>query len=181
MKKLSLIGIAGVVVVCLFINCSSIATAQIHSTIQTTDQKKESKMKQASGTFEVDLTPQQPDEGVDNPAINRMTIVKHFDGDLEADSKGQMLAHRTNIEGSAGYVAMEYVTGKLDRHSGSFVLQHSGIMDRSEPQLTVTVVPDSGTGELAGLQGKMTINIEDGKHFYKFEYTLPESDKGMLN
>ena len=133
-------------------------------------------MKTATGTFDVDLTPRQPDEGSDNTAINRMTLDKHFEGDLEADSKGQMLAHRTNVEGSAGYVAMEHVTGTLNGHSGSFVLQHSGIMDRGEPQLSVTVVPDSGTDELAGLTGKMMINIEDGKHFYEFEYALPEND-----
>lgn len=131
-------------------------------------------MQHASGTFEVDLTPQQPDEGIEDPTVGRMIIVKHFNGDLEAESQGQMLGFRTDVEGSAGYVAMERVTGTLNGRSGSFVLQHSGIMNRGEPQLSVTVVPDSGTGELAGLKGTMTIKIVDGKHFYEFEYTLSE-------
>jgi hypothetical protein len=84
-----------------------------------------------------------------------------------------MLSAATAVEGSAGYVAMELVTASLGGRSGSFVLQHTGTMTRGEPQLSVTVVPDSGTGELAGIAGKMTIRIEGGKHYYDFEYTLP--------
>ena len=85
-----------------------------------------------------------------------------------------MLAVRTDVEGSAGYVAMERVTGTLHGRSGAFTLQHSGTMTRGAQQLSVTVVPDSGTEELAGLAGKMTIDIVDGKHFYSFDYTLAE-------
>jgi hypothetical protein len=101
-----------------------------------------------------------------------MSIAKQFQGDLEATSKGQMLTAMTEVTGSAGYVAIERVSGKLHGHSGTFALQHSGSMTRGAPHLTITVVPDSGTGELVGLAGKMTINIVDGKHFYDFEYTL---------
>jgi hypothetical protein len=104
-----------------------------------------------------------------------MTIDKQFHGDLEATSKGEMLAAGTAVKGSAGYVAMEKVTGTLKGRTGTFVLQHTGTMNRGEPQLSVTVVPDSGTGQLAGLTGKMAINIADGKHSYEFEYTLAET------
>jgi hypothetical protein len=125
----------------------------------------------ASGTFEVKLNPQAPDDS----ALGRLTIDKQFRGDLEATSKGQMLAASTEVQGSAGYVAMERVTGELGGRSGTFVFQHSGTMTRGEPQLSVTVVPDSGTGRLIGLAGKMTIRIVDKQHFYDFEYTLPEA------
>jgi hypothetical protein len=125
----------------------------------------------ASGTFEVKLNP-QADDKVGDSTVGRMSIDKQFHGDLEATSKGQMLSAMTDITGSAGYVAIEWVSGKLHGHSGTFALQHSATMTRGAPQLTITVVPDSGTGELVGLAGKMTINIVDGKHFYDFEYTL---------
>jgi hypothetical protein len=126
---------------------------------------------QASGRFDVKLVPQAPEEG-DGAAIGRMTIDKEFHGDLAAVSKGQMLAHRTAIDGSAGYVAMEIVSGTLHGRSGSFVLQHSGTMAHGARELSVTVVPDSGTGELVGLSGSMEIIIADGKHSYAFEYAL---------
>jgi hypothetical protein len=104
-----------------------------------------------------------------------MLIDKQIHGDLEATSKGQMLAFTTEIKGSAGYVAMERVTGTLQGHTGSFVLQHNATMNRGVPQLSITVVPDSGTGELTGLTGKFDIQISDGKHSYTFDYTLPET------
>ncbi len=128
----------------------------------------------ASGTFEVKLNPQAPDDKVGHPTVGRMSIDKQFHGDLEATSKGQMLAVSTDVQGSAGYVAMERVTGTLHGHSGAFTLQHSGTMTRGVQQLSVTVVPDSGTGELVGLAGIMTIDIVDGKHLYGFDYTLTE-------
>src|SRR4051794_13256902 len=121
-------------------------------------------MTQAAGTFEVKLTPQ----ATDDPTLARLTIEKQFHGDLEGTSKGQMLSAATDVKGSAGYVAIERVTGTLQRRSGTFVLQHSGTMTRGAPQLSVTVVPDSGTGELAGLEGKLDIQIEGGKHSYRF-------------
>jgi hypothetical protein len=128
----------------------------------------------ARGPFDVKLTPMTPDD--DSAAatgVGRMTIDKQFHGDLEATSKGQMLAVRTAVDGSAGYVAMERVTGTLHGRTGTFALQHSGVMTRGTPGLSVTVVPDSGTGELVGLTGKMGIQIEGGKHSYELEYTLP--------
>jgi hypothetical protein len=127
----------------------------------------------ASGPFDVKVIPQAPDEA--GGGLGRMLLDKQFHGDLEATSKGQMLAAGTAVEGSAGYVAMETVSGTLHGRRGTFVLQHSGTMNRGTPQLTITVVPDSGTGELAGLAGTMTIDIAGGKHSYGFEYTLAET------
>jgi hypothetical protein len=129
----------------------------------------------ASGTFEVKMNPQAPEDKVGDPTVGRMSIDKQFRGDLEGTSKGQMLVAGTDIKDSAGYVAIERVIGNLHGHNGTFALQHSGTMTRGTPQLSITVVPDSGTGELLGLAGKMTINIVDGKHFYEFEYTLAQS------
>src|SRR3954451_24465772 len=131
-------------------------------------------MTHARGSFEVTITPQAQD-AAEGAAIGRLLIDKQFHGDLEARSKGQMLAAGTAIEGSAGYVAIEQASGTLHGRSGSFVLQHSGTMARGAGRLVITVVPDSGAGELVGLVGEMTINIVDGKHFYDFEYTLAES------
>jgi flagellar basal body rod protein FlgG len=125
----------------------------------------------ASGSFEVKLTPQ---DGEGSP-VGRLLIDKQFHGDIEATSTGQMLAFGTAVEGSAGYVAIEQATGTVSGRSGSFVLQHNGTMARGEGQLVITVVPDSGTGELAGLAGTMTITIADGKHLYGFDYTLDGS------
>lgn len=128
-------------------------------------------MPHAAGPFEVKLVPQS-DSSAD-PLLGRMSIDKQFHGDLEAISRGQMLSAGTDVKGSAGYVAMEKVTGKLHGREGTFILQHSATMNRGTPQLSITVVPDSGTGQLAGLTGTMTINIADGKHSYGFEYKLP--------
>jgi hypothetical protein len=105
-----------------------------------------------------------------------MSLDKQFQGDLEGTSKGQMLAVGTDVKGSAGYVAIERVTGALHGRSGTFALQHSGTMTRGAPQLDISVVPDSGTGELVGLAGKMSINIVEGKHFYDFDYTADAPD-----
>ena len=131
-------------------------------------------MNHASGTFEVKLAPQTDDKNGD-AALGRMTIDKQFHGDLEGTSKGQMLTGMTDVKGSAGYVAIEKVSGTLKGRTGTFILQHTGVMNRGVPQLTVTVVPDSGTGQLAGITGNLKIIIADGKHSYEFEYTLPES------
>ena len=122
----------------------------------------------ASGTFEVKLIPQS---AKDDP-VARMSIDKQFHGDLEGTSKGEMLSMGTAVKGSAGYVAMERVTGTLHGRKGSFALQHSGTMDRGQAQLAVTVVPDSGMGDLAGISGKLEIVITDGKHSYVFDYTI---------
>jgi len=127
-------------------------------------------MTHASGSFDVRLTAQQTAD----PVVGRMTIDKQYHGDLEAAANGEMLTAMTEVKGSAGYVAIEHVTGRLNGRTGSFMLQHSGTMNRGTPQLSVSVVPDSGAGELAGLTGKMDIIIDAGKHSYKFEYSLPE-------
>jgi len=126
----------------------------------------------ASGTFEVKMSPQPPDEGAGEVGIARMLIDKCFAGDLEGTSRGQMLAAMTSVAGSAGYVAIEQVTGTLAARSGAFVLQHTGTMTRGTPELTVSVVPDSGTGGLQGLSGRMQIIIDEGRHSYVFDYTL---------
>jgi hypothetical protein len=130
----------------------------------------------ASGTFDVKLTPQKADnKEAEAASLGRISIDKQFHGDLEATSKGEMLTAVTGTKGSAGYVAIERVTGTLHGRSGAFVLQHSGTMTRGTPRLSVSVVPDSGTGQLVGLAGELTIKIADGKHFYEFDYTLPET------
>lgn len=128
----------------------------------------------ASGTFEVRLSPQVDGEA-GGASVGRMLIDKRFAGGLEATSKGQMLAVRTATEGSAGYVAMELVTGRLDGREGSFVLQHSGTMERGAQRLSIDVVPDSGTGELVGLAGRMELDFSGGGHSYHFDYALGES------
>ena len=129
----------------------------------------------ASGTFEVTLTPQPGDDYADGAVLGRMTIDKQFHGDLDATSKGQMLTGMTSTKGSAGYVAIERVSGTLSGRRGSFILQHSGTMTRGAPTLAVTVVPDSGTDELTGLSGTMAIDITGGQHWYAFEYTFSAS------
>ena len=107
--------------------------------------------------------------------LGRFLLTKKFTGDLDASARGHMLSAGTCIKGSAGYVAIDQVTGSLDGRKGSFVLQHSGSMKRGAPTLSVMVVPDSGTGELEGLTGTLSINIVDGKHFYDFLYSFPAS------
>jgi hypothetical protein len=129
----------------------------------------------ASGTFEVKLAPQKEEGGADT-GLGRMSIDKQFHGDLEGTSKGFMLSSAaTVVKGSGGYVAMERVSGTLKGRTGSFVLHHSGTMTRGAAQLSVTVVPDTGSGQLEGITGTMTIKIDEGKHSYEFEYTLPET------
>ena len=127
----------------------------------------------ASGTFEVKVNPLPTHDSAEGANLGRMSIDKQFRGDLHATSKGEMLSAGTNVKGSAGYVAIERVTGTLHGKRGSFVLQHSGTMNRGAPSLLITVVPDSGTDDLAGLTGKMAITIVNGSHSYDFEYRLP--------
>ncbi len=130
-------------------------------------------MKHVTGAFEVKLAPQAAEESGGGAGVARMLIDKTFHGELDATSKGQMLA-AGSAAGSGGYVAMEIVTGALGGKKGTFALQHSGTMNRGVPTLVLTVVPDSGTGELVGLVGKMDIVMEGGKHSYVFDYSLPE-------
>jgi hypothetical protein len=130
----------------------------------------------AKGPFDVKTTPQGT--ATDPTAVGRLSLDKTFHGDLEATSGGEMLALRTAVQGSAGYVALERVTGTLAGRTGTFALQHWGVMDKGAPELKIAVVPDSGTGDLTGLTGTMTIDIQPGgKHFYAFTYTLPPTAK----
>lgn len=129
-------------------------------------------MSRATGTFEVKLSPQSNDPEQGGSTLARLTIDKQFRGDLDGTSKGEMLSAGTQTKGSAGYVAQERVSGTLGGTRGSFVLQHTGVMNRGAPGLTITVVPDSGTGDLAGLSGTMMIIIETGKHSYEFDYEI---------
>jgi hypothetical protein len=126
----------------------------------------------AAGSFDVTLAPQSPAPGIEPARLGRMTIDKRFHGDLDATSLGEMLSAMGQVQGSAGYVAIERVTGTLHGRRGSFVLQHRGVMHRGASELSVTVVPDTGTDELAGLAGSMQIKIEEGRHYYLFDYAL---------
>ncbi|HKS22219.1 MAG TPA: DUF3224 domain-containing protein [Thermoanaerobaculia bacterium] len=126
----------------------------------------------ARGPFEVKLTPQPLSYDAAGAMLARMTLDKQFHGDLEATSSGEMLSFGS-AAGSGGYVAIERVNGTLGGRHGTFVLQHNATMNRGVPALSITVVPDSATGELTGLTGAMNIIIEGGKHSYDFEYALP--------
>lgn len=129
----------------------------------------------ATGPFEVTLNPQAPDDKAEGSTLARMSIEKQYRGDLEAIARGEMLTVFTNIKSSAGYVAIERVTGTLRERKGSFVLQHSGTMTSSAQQQSITVVPASESGRLKGIAGKRTVKIADEKHSYDFEYALPEA------
>lgn len=134
----------------------------------------EDSLTHARGPFDVKMAPQPGLE----PPLARMSLEKRYHGDLEAESRGEMLSAGTAVAGSAGYVAIERVAGTLGGRQGSFVLQHTGTMNRGEPSLSITVVPDSGTGELAGLSGRLAIDIrEGGAHFYDFEYALTDEGR----
>lgn len=126
----------------------------------------------AKGSFEVKLVPQDLAFSHDQSGLGRMSIDKQFHGELEATGKGEMLSAGTAVKGSAGYVAIERVTGTLQGKQGSFVLQHSATMNRGAPRLTISVVPDSGTVALSGLEGNMAIEIAEGVHFYVFEFSI---------
>ncbi len=142
---------------------------------QTQPAQKQSMTNHATGPFDVRITAQEDKPA--EPQLNRMTLDKQYRGDMQGTGKGQMLTASTDVKGSGAYVAIERFTGTLKGVSGSFVLQHSGTMVQNAPHLTITVVPDSGTEDLKGITGKMTINIAaDGSHTYEFEYTLPQQN-----
>jgi len=130
----------------------------------------------AAGPFDVKVSPLPAYDTSEGSPFSRMSIDKEFKGDLAATSKGEMLAAGTPVKGSAVYVAVERVTGTLDGRKGSFILHHTGLMTRGAPHLSVNVVPDSGTDQLAGLSGTMDIIIAGGSHSYDFRYTLPAVD-----
>jgi Protein of unknown function (DUF3224) len=128
----------------------------------------------ATGSFEVKAVHQKPDTQIARAAsLGRLTIDKRYHGELEGTGKGEMLAAQTDTKDSAGYVALERVTGTLKGRNGSFVLQHNGTMDRGKAATSIAVVPDSGTGELRGLAGRMNIIVAaDGAHSYEFDFRL---------
>lgn len=176
MKKIFIIGIRLVTVLCLVLGFR-LAYTEMRSSQNGTAPKGEVMANHASGAFDVKMAPQKADNAVAEAAnLSRMSLDKQYHGDLEATAKGEMLATSPDAKGSGVYVALERVTGTLKGRSGSFLLHHTGIMRRGVPQLIIEVVPDSGTGQLAGLSGKMNINIAaGGKHSYDFEYALPEA------
>jgi hypothetical protein len=160
-------------VLCLSLTHGSAAGTKTPG-IQTA-QKGATVASHASGTFEVKVTPLPKDEKVEGLSVGRLSFDKQFKGDFEGTSKGEMTTAETGVEGSGGYVAVEQLRGKLKGRSGSFILLHQGTMRKGgEFNMSLTVVPDSGTAELAGLTGKMTIIIVEGKHSYDLDYTLPE-------
>ena len=126
----------------------------------------------AKGPFDLTMRPEPPYDVVDGVSLARVRFDKRFHGALDAISDVNMIGARTAVDGSAGYVAIERVTGTLEGKRGTFVLQHTGLMTRGEPSLSVVVVPDSGTDQLKGLSGRMDIQIVDGKHFYELDYAL---------
>ncbi len=159
--------------VATFILAAACLCLTLPASSQTPNRKDMSMTLRAAGTFDVKTTPLPPDEVTGGPAIGRYALNKQFRGDLEAAGKGEMLGSGDPAQGQAGYVAIEIVTGTLRGRSGSFALQHSGVMQHGQFTLNVTVVPGSGTGQLAGITGTMTISSAAGIHSYSFVYTLP--------
>jgi hypothetical protein len=146
--------------------------AQTSSSNSSAPQKRVSH--HANGSFDVKVTPQTLADPDADKSLGRMSIEKQYHGDLEAAAKGEMLTASTEVKGSGVYVAVERVTGMLQGRKGSFALHHTGVMTRGTPQLRITIVPDSGTDQLSGIEGAMNITIENDKHSYDFAYTLSE-------
>ncbi len=150
-----------------------VASLAIAGGDQAVPPPKESAVTQhAAGTFDVKVTPQK-DEGVGHATIGRMGIDKQYHGDLVGTGLGQMLAGMGEVKDSGAYVAIERVTGTVHGKTGSFAVHHLGVMDRGAQRLVITVIPDSGTGDFAGITGTMTIEIKGGAHYYTLDYTLP--------
>ena len=165
--------VRGLRVTVLYLALGAIALAQSD---QDGDLKKEKTLSvHASGPFDVKITPQTLPDQETAAGLGRMSLDKQYHGDLEATAKGAMLTADTAMKESGVYVAVERVTGTLQGRSGTFAMHHTGVMTRDTPALKITVVPDSGTGQLVGLAGTMNIRIDNGKHFYEFDYTLPDS------
>jgi Protein of unknown function (DUF3224) len=175
MKNQSLAGVVAIAAICLAIGISSASFARNHSQESAATQKGATVTSHAAGTFDVKLVPQGPEDKTEGSTIAHLSIDKQYHGDLEATGRGEMLTATTSVKGSAGYVAMERISGTLRGRSGTFVLQHSGTMAHGAFNLSVTVVPDSATGQLTGLTGKLTGIVDNGKHSYEFDYTLPET------
>lgn len=173
---MNVISIAGrmTLLACILICLSSAAISQNKTPKKNSEGKLKVNKMIAKGTFEVKMTPQEAEENVGDPSIGRLAMSKQFSGDIEGTSKGQMLGSQSEeVKGSGGYVAMERITGTLKGKKGSFILQHFGTMQGGNFDLNISVVPDSGSGELSGISGKMKIIIDGAKHSYEFEYSLP--------
>lgn len=138
---------------------------------KTTTSGEKKFMHEVSGEFDVKVSP--VDTG--DSKLGMLTLDKTYHGDLDATGSGRMLTGMTDVKGSAAYVAMERVSGKLKGAAGTFLLYHSGVMNKGTQSMSIRVVPDSGTGELAGIDGELHIKIADGKHFYRFEYWLGDA------
>ena len=134
--------------------------------------KQQTKMTHATGTFDVKITPAPADDK--NAAIGRMSIAKQWHGDMQGTSQGEMLTAQTDVKGSGVYVALEQFTGTVGGRKGSFLMHHTGIMTRGEPHLAISIVPDSGSGELRGITGTLDIVITEGKHSYDLTYTIAD-------
>jgi len=164
--------LVGVLTLALF---GATAPAQTQSPAGSTATKDSVVTTHAIGTFEVKVLPYTEDKYDEGTTLSRYTLDKQYHGDLEAISQGEMLTAGTSVKGSAGYVAIERVSGTVNGRKGTFVLQHTGTMNRGALQLSVSAVPDSGTDQLTGLTGTMNIVIADGKHSYDLEYAIPEA------
>jgi hypothetical protein len=167
-------GSFGAVTICLLVILVCSVAAQDSSKTTMSNNKDVLMTGHATGTFEVKVVPQGADDQSKLAAVSRMSIDKQFHGGLEGTSRVEGLTAGTDVKGSAVYVAIEQFTGTLAGHKGGFLLHHTGLMTRGAPHLTVSVVPDSGTGQLVGLMGEMNVTITDGKHSYDFAYALPE-------
>lgn len=131
-------------------------------------------MATARGEFDVTMQRDSDDDTADGTTLGSMVVEKRFRGDLDGIGRGRMLTGTTPVDGSAGYVLIERIRGRLHGRSGTFLLQHSGILDRGSPRPWIEIVPDSGSGELAGIRGRLIVRIDRGYHAYEIEYTLPE-------
>jgi len=158
----------------LLVLCSSLLFSQNQGPDRSDNSKEKTLSARANGAFDVKISPLTLSEQSADPKLGRMAIEKQYHGDLEAAAKGEMLTAQSELKDSGVYVAVERVTGTLNGKRGSFAMYHSGVMNRGKPELTITVVPDSGTEELQGLTGTMNIKIDNGKHSYDFEYSLPQ-------
>jgi hypothetical protein len=152
-----------------------IGTSLFAACMATSQTKEHTMNGHATGPFDVKLNPLELHDTTGTEDLGRMSLDKKYSGDLQGTSKGEMLSAGTEIKGSAVYVALERVRGTLNGKNGSFILYHTGTMDRGAQHLAISVVPDSGTDEFKGLSGTMMIKIVDGKHYYDFEYSIPES------
>ena len=175
MTKFSRLVMVVVSSLCLFLGSAVMPDTHTHASVSDSLTNAASEAVHARGTFDVTLVPQGGDDKGEGSTRGRMSLDKQFQGDLQGTAKGEMLTALTVVQGSAGYVAIERVTGTLHGRRGSFALLHRGIMSRGAQDLTITVVPDSGAGQLVGLAGKFDIKIVEGKHFYDLEYTLPKA------